>query len=204
MQDVAPYSPGDICFFGEIGLTAVTAGAFPDEPNPAWHVLHISSAQINLIRRVLRALGVEFIYFTELRKRPRKKPLRVATFPGYLFAKFDPEGPRRIYLYATPGVISILGDEEGEPIPLPDEILDRLRAERDDRSDETDKDWSPPWEPGEELKVLAGPFAGLRTTYIGYAGGYIHAFVTIFGRDTHSMFNPTDVAVASHDESARS
>lgn len=196
MQDVAPYSPGDIGFFGEIGLGAVTAEAFPDEIEQAWHVLHISSNYTELIQRVFRSIGVEFIYFTELKKRPRKKPLRVATFPGYLFVKFDPEGARRRYLEATPGVISILGDEEGNPSALPEEIITRLRLERTDRSEEDGREWSPPWELGEILRVLAGPFTSFPATYIGYAGGLIHAEVWIFGRGTLSKFNPLDLEKA--------
>ena len=193
MQDVAPYSPGDIGFFGEIGLGAVTAEAFPDEIEQAWHVLHISSNYTELIQRVFRSIGVEFIYFTELKKRPRKKPLRVATFPGYLFVKFDPEGARRRYLEATPGVISILGDEEGNPTPLPEGVIERLRAERDDRSDDDDREWTPPWAIGEVLRVLAGPFTGFPAIYIGHAGGLIHASVQIFGRSTLSKFNQSDL-----------
>jgi len=196
LQEIAPYSPGDIGFFGENGFTAVTAGAFPDEMEPKWFVLHISSNHVNLIQRVFHAIGLEFLYFTELQKRPRKKPLRVATLPGYLFVKFDPEGSRRKYLLATPGVISILGDDEGNPTALPEEIIEQLRAERNERSDDEDREWVPPWEPGETLKILAGPFAGFPACYIGYAGGHIHATVTIFGRDTLTMFNPTDIEKA--------
>jgi transcription antitermination factor NusG len=197
LQDVAPYSPGDIGFFGENGFTAVTAGAFPDEDAPAWHVLHISSSHINLIQRVFRALGLEFFYFTELRKRPRKKPLRVATFPGYIFVKFDPLGARRKYLYATPGVISILGDEEGELSALPDEIFERLRAEREDRGEDANREPALPWVPGAQLIVLTGPFASFPAICIGYAGGKVHASVTIFGRTTLAIFNPTDLEVVA-------
>lgn len=193
MQDIAPYSPGGIGFFGEIGFTAVTARAFPDETDMSWHVLHVSSDRINLICRVARSLGVEFIYLTELLKRPRKKPVRAATFPGYLFARFDPNGERRGYLQATPGVIGILGDEDGNLSAVPDDVVERLRVERDERNQDRDCEWLPSWSPGDELEVLDGPFARFTAIYIGYAGKHVHASVSIFGRTTLAMFNVTDL-----------
>jgi transcription antitermination factor NusG len=166
---------------------------FPDEIGLAWYVLHVVSTYEQIVGRCLTELGLEYIRFTELRKRPRKKALVVAVFPGYLFVKFGVSGLRWRYIHTISGVISILGDEEGNPTALPEEIIERLRAERDDRSEDNDREWVPPWEPGEKLRVLAGPFANFTASYVGYTGSHIHAFVHIFGRSTLAIFNPTDL-----------
>ena len=174
----------------------VGIGTFSDETGLAWYVIHVVTTYEQIVGRHLTEIGLEYLRLTELRKRPRKKALIVSVFPGYLFVKFSICGLRWRYFHTIPGVISILGDDEGNPTALPEEIIDRLRVERNERSDNADREWVPPWEPGEILTVLQGPFTSFPAVYIGYAGGYVHATVTIFGRSTLAMFQPTDIEKA--------
>jgi transcription antitermination factor NusG len=171
------------------------AVAFSAEVDLAWYVLHIAPPPAEtIIDRSLRRLGLEYHIFTELRRRPREAPVRTATFPGYMFVRFDVNGLRWQHLHRTPGVLAILGetweeeDGDGEiltlsrPLAIPNDVMDEVFRAHREREFESGLDWSPKWSQGERLKVIGGPFAGLAATFQGYRSKRIHALVEIFGR----------------------
>lgn len=186
---------------------AISSGAqaFPDEVETDWYVLHVAPPAEAEVERRLSRLGLDYRRFTELRKRPRKKMIRAATFPGYIFVSFDIEGARWKYLYHMPGVLDVLSavdeDDDGEviarrPIAVPSEVMERLIAEDAGRSLETNREYRPPWGSGDLLRVLDGPFASFTATYVGYHAKLVHCFVHIFGRSTLAMFEPKDLELA--------
>jgi transcription antitermination factor NusG len=170
----------------------------------AWHVLHVAPRPVldeddrlthdNIFRRA-KSLGVEMLQFTELRHRPRKKPVRVATFPGYLFARFDVGDARWSQLLHVDGVISILGDGVGKPTPLTDDEFDTLRERllRRDDEVETERVW---FRPGCELKVVAGPIEGQIVTFVAAKGkDEVRVIAGMFGRKAMIVVARRDVVL---------
>jgi len=50
--------------------------------------------------------------------KDRKKFVEMPAFPGYVFVRFDGDGPARVEILKTPGAVRILGNRETiEPVP---------------------------------------------------------------------------------------
>lgn len=170
------------------------AQAFPDEDVTNWYVVHIASSAGASIEEKLSALGFEYRRFTELRKRPREKMIIVATFPGYVFVKFDVFGMKWRHLYQIEGVIDVLGAEVGTPTSIPDEVMDRLISEHTGRTTGPVLNSDVlKWETGSLLRVLNGPFASFEAVYMGYHARLVHTIVSIFGRSAPASFKLGDV-----------
>lgn len=91
-----------------------------------WHVLHVRS---NFERRVAQHLAIRSVehYVPFYRERVRWTDRTVVTerplFSGYVFARYSPE--TRIAVISTPGVVRLLGDDEGDMVSSRE--LDKIR-----------------------------------------------------------------------------
>jgi transcription antitermination factor NusG len=96
------------------------------QQNKPWHVLHVRS---NFERRVAQHLSVRAVehYVPFYRERVRWTDRTVVTerplFSGYVFTRYAPES--RITVISVPGVVRLLGEEEGNTVSSGD--LDKIR-----------------------------------------------------------------------------
>jgi transcriptional antiterminator NusG len=124
-----------------------------------WYALRTRSRHEKRVREQLEARGVEpFLPLVDRWRQWKDRRKRVAfpLFPGYCFARFPLS--LRVTVLATPGVVQILGNQDG-PLPVPDTEIGAVR-----RLVES----SLPYDPhpylteGMPVEVIRGPLAGLR------------------------------------------
>lgn len=80
-------------------------------------------------------------------------------FPGYGFLRFSFPDDFQTVRY-TRGVKRVVGDHNG-PVPIPDEVIERIRAREVDGLIEFEKHGETP-RVGDEIEVVEGPLKGLR------------------------------------------
>jgi transcription antitermination factor NusG len=153
----------------------------------SWYVVHVMPHPVDLFaRRFIGQLGIEYLHLTELRRRPRKKPLRVASLPGYLFVRFDAERDPWQMIYRSPGVIEILSSEEGTPVAITDEEMETVIDTHHRRFHEKSHEWDwPSWRLGQDLLVTRGPLAGRRAVFISFVGRTTRTGRHVGGDATH-------------------
>lgn len=92
-----------------------------------WYALHIRSNAEKKAQELLQQRHIpEYLpLYTEKRRwTDRTKTIERPVFPGYLFARFDPEMQKRDIL-AVPGVLRILGAPD--PIAVKDDEIENIR-----------------------------------------------------------------------------
>lgn len=87
----------------------------------------------------------------------RSRPL----FPGYVFVRLDPQAGLWRAVNSTRGLTRLVQTDPREPVPLPDALIDGLRARCDPQGR---INAGPTLAPGDRVRVIAGPFADLVTT----------------------------------------
>lgn len=135
------------------------------EPDPRWFVLQTNYHAERVADATLKRAGYETFLplVRELRRDPVLKTMThkvdVLCFPGYLFIKFCPlTDPWRWPVLKAQGVKRIFCTMTDCPIPVPRGQIEKLMEEADARQVlETE---APPFPPGAELTVTAGPFMG--------------------------------------------
>jgi len=151
------------------------------------------------VRDQLRALGIpEFlpVYTEESRWTDRIALVTRPLFPGYIFARFDPETDERIEVLRTRGVASILLID-GRPAAIADaEIADLRRLVRAPRAVRPC-----PYVAGSTITVARGPFAGVTgiVTRVRGATGLTTTLtvpVAILGRSVAVEIDAADVGAA--------
>jgi transcription elongation factor/antiterminator RfaH len=120
-------------------------------------------------------------------------------FPGYLFARFDTDSDAWLTTRSAPGIAYFLGSD-GSPSPLPDELVEAIRARTDER---VASRRVIPFRQGESVLIKNGPFAGIEAVFDGCltARGRVRVLLEIVQRvvpvsvDVHQLDK-----VASGDE----
>ena len=137
-----------------------------------WYVVRAVSGQENKIRDYMESeinrLGfnnlVEDILVptqkvVQIRKGKKINKEKVY-FPGYIMIKANLAGEIPHIIKALPNVIGFLGETKGgDPIPLRTAEVNRMLGKVDELSTESES-VSIPFEIGESIKVIDGPFNG--------------------------------------------
>ena len=89
----------------------------------------------------------------DARNPGRSEPL----FPGYLFCHVEIPSVQWVEIRSLPGIAYVLG-VEGRPIPVPDELVEDVRA-RVER--ENARRAGGIYSPGERVRIVEGPFKEL-------------------------------------------
>jgi transcriptional antiterminator RfaH len=135
----------------------------PDSPR--WYVVKTKVKQESLARDNLeRQNFVTYLPYIAVRKRVRNQwqNINEPLFPGYLFIHVDLQLDNVAPIRSTIGVSGLV--RFGMQItPLPDEIIDYIRAQEANNHEKPLP--SVPFQPGDKVKVLAGPFAGLEAVF---------------------------------------
>ena len=163
-----------------------------------WYVVRAVSGQENKIRDYMDSeinrLG--FNDFVEDILVPTQKVVQIRKgkkinkekvyFPGYIMIKANLTGEIPHIIKGLPNVIGFLGETKGgEPIPLRKAEVNRMLGKVDELSTESES-VSIPFEFGENIKVIDGPFNGFNGTIekVNQAKRKLEVMVKIFGRKT--------------------
>lgn len=163
-----------------------------------WYVVRAVSGQENKIRDYMDSeinrLG--FNDFVEDILVPTQKVVQIRKgkkinkekvyFPGYIMIKANLTGEIPHIIKGLPNVIGFLGETKGgEPIPLRKAEVNRMLGKVDELSTESES-VSIPFEFGENIKVIDGPFNGFNGTIekVNQEKRKLEVMVKIFGRKT--------------------
>jgi transcriptional antiterminator NusG len=163
-----------------------------------WYVVRAVSGQENKIRDYMGSeinrLG--FNDFVEDILVPTQKVVQIRKgkkinkekvyFPGYIMIKANLTGEIPHIIKALPNVIGFLGETKGgDPIPLRTAEVNRMLGKVDELSTESES-VSIPFEIGENIKVIDGPFNGFNGTIekVNQEKRKLEVMVKIFGRKT--------------------
>ena len=163
-----------------------------------WYVVRAVSGQENKIRDYMESeinrLGfnnlVEDILVptqkvVQIRKEKKINKEKVY-FPGYIMIKANLAGEIPHIIKALPNVIGFLGETKGgDPIPLRTAEVNRMLGKVDELSTESES-VSIPFEIGESIKVIDGPFNGFNGSIekVNQEKRKLEVMVKIFGRKT--------------------
>jgi len=163
-----------------------------------WYVVRAVSGQENKIRDYMESeinrLGfnnlVEDILVptqkvVQIRKGKKINKEKVY-FPGYIMIKANLSGEIPHIIKALPNVIGFLGETKGgDPIPLRTAEVNRMLGKVDELSTESES-VSIPFEIGESIKVIDGPFNGFNGSIekVNQEKRKLEVMVKIFGRKT--------------------
>ena len=163
-----------------------------------WYVVRAVSGQENKIRDYMESeinrLGfnnmVEDILVPtqkviQIRKGKKINKEKVY-FPGYIMIKANLAGEIPHIIKSLPNVIGFLGETKGgDPIPLRTAEVNRMLGKVDELSTESES-VSIPFEIGESIKVIDGPFNGFTGTIdnVNEEKRKLEVMVKIFGRKT--------------------
>jgi transcriptional antiterminator NusG len=163
-----------------------------------WYVVRAVSGQENKIRDYMdseiKRLG--FNDFVEDILVPVQKVVQIRKgkkinkekvyFPGYIMIKANLTGEIPHIIKALPNVIGFLGETKGgDPIPLRTAEVNRMLGKVDELSTESES-VSIPFEYGENIKVIDGPFNGFNGVIekVNQEKRKLEVMVKIFGRKT--------------------
>lgn len=119
-----------------------------------WYVLNTKPKKEFHVEKIFTEAGFH-IYNPRYKHDERVKPF----FTGYEFIYFDFPEQYQLVKY-TRGVKKIVGTREG-PTPIPEEVLDALKAREENGLIELLKYGEEP-ELGDEIEVMEGPLKGLK------------------------------------------
>jgi transcriptional antiterminator NusG len=163
-----------------------------------WYVVRAVSGQENKIRDYMESeinrLGfnnlVEDILVptqkvVQIRKGKKINKEKVY-FPGFIMIKANLAGEIPHVIKSLPNVIGFLGETKGgDPIPLRTAEVNRMLGKVDELSTESES-VSIPFEIGESIKVIDGPFNGFNGSIekVNQEKRKLEVMVKIFGRKT--------------------
>ncbi|WP_273525045.1 transcription termination/antitermination protein NusG [Rhodosalinus sediminis] len=127
--------------------------------HPQWFAAQLKPNGLTEAERNLARQGFEVFcpaLIETRRRRGRLADVRRPLFPGYLFIRFVPEAGHWRQINSTRGLTRLVQTDPRRPTPLPDALIDGIRARCDD-----DGLLGPDrgLAPGDRVRVIAGPFA---------------------------------------------
>jgi transcriptional antiterminator RfaH len=118
----------------------------------SWVVLRTQPHREQIAAHVVRAKGVDC--FAPLLPPRRKKERAAPLFPGYVFARVEPESDDLLRIRSVHGVAYVL-PLAAPPALLPEALIDELRTRlADPEADPARRRL----QPGERVSVVCGPF----------------------------------------------
>ena len=164
-----------------------------------WYVVRAVSGQENKIKTYIEneisRLGLTD--FVEQVLVPTEKVVQIRNgkkvnkekvyFPGYIMVKANLSGEIPHIIKSITNVIGILGETKGgDPVPLRQSEVNRMLGKVDELNVEADSNVAIPFNIGETVKVIDGPFNGFDGTIekINEEKRKLEVMVKIFGRKT--------------------
>ena len=163
----------------------------PGDPGGQWFAVWTRSRHEQVVRTQLAEQQVP-VFLPTLKKwsrwKDRRKQIEVPLFPGYVFARFDPD--RRLAVLKCSGVVSIVS-VNGAPVPVPDQEIASIRALV---ASTMPYDPCPTIKTGTMVEVTHGPLKGVvgRLTRKGTQARLILA-VNLIGQGVSVQVDAADV-----------
>lgn len=134
------------------------AGRLPEGGREDWYVVHTRARKEAFVRDRIEDLGCEAFLPLLRQRRPRTRSwTEQPLFPNYLFARLSAGEGDLPRVRWTQGVRRLLGDG-ADPRPVPDSLVDTIRA-RVDRRGRLKRTMR--LRHGERVRIVDGPLAGL-------------------------------------------
>ena len=130
--------------------------AAPDLRSSRWFAVQAKPRQEEIARAHLEGRGIEPylpLWREKLIRGRRKVQVLRPLFPGYLFARFDPQRSLDRVRWCV-GVQRLVGSSEG-PIPLPEGVVEAIRRRAGRQGYLVRR-----FRAGERVKIRTGPFQG--------------------------------------------
>lgn len=126
-----------------------------------WYAVHVKSRHEFKVHDHLSHTGLESFLPTVdrlSRWKDRKKLVSFPLFSSYLFVHIHNTYEEKLTVLKKPGVVRLLGNGTGEPIPVPDEQVTSLQSLV---TQKRDLDPYPYLKEGDRIRIKKGPLAGL-------------------------------------------
>ena len=138
----------------------------------AWFAVRINPRQEELVAHLLGLKGLnvftpKFRYATLSSKAAKKKKASML-FPGYVFAQFAYPEEYNLVRWCI-GVKHVV-EFGGTPIPVESEVIEHLQTQT--KEDGCIVRTPDPLRPGQKVKLVQGPFAGLCATVLQQADAH--------------------------------
>ncbi|MCX7547661.1 transcription termination/antitermination protein NusG [Xanthomarina sp. F1114] len=164
-----------------------------------WYVVRAVSGQENKIKAYIETeiarLGLED--YVDQVLVPTEKVVQIRNgkkinkekvyFPGYIMVKANLTGEIPHIIKSVTNVIGFLGETKGgDPVPLRQSEVNRMLGKVDELTVDADANVAIPFNIGETVKVIDGPFNGFDGTIekINEEKRKLEVMVKIFGRKT--------------------
>jgi transcription termination/antitermination protein NusG len=125
---------------------------------PQWFAAHIRSRHEKKVAEQLSERKVNFflpLYVSASRWKDRVAKVELPLFPGYMFVQIPMA--ERLKVLQVPGVVKLVSSR-GEPVPLPESDIDRLRL---GLSKQLNVEPHPYLKVGTRVRIKFGAMAGL-------------------------------------------
>ena len=129
-----------------------------------WYVIQTKPRREKQVGSALERQGIQvYLPLVQVRRvNPRASPV-TPFFPGYLFARADLACVGVSAPNWVPGSVRLLGFD-GEPAAVPDVIVEHIRERISDMERKYDLG-SGPFQPGDQLRIVGGPFRDLDAVF---------------------------------------
>ncbi|QDO92522.1 transcription termination/antitermination factor NusG [Formosa sediminum] len=169
-----------------------------------WYVVRAVSGQENKIKAYIESeisrLGMQD--YVDQVLVPTEKVIQIRNgkkiqkekvyFPGYIMVQANLTGEVPHIIRSVTNVIGFLGETKGgDPVPLRQSEVNRMLGKVDELTVDTETTVAIPYEIGETVKVIDGPFNGFDGTIekINEEKRKLEVMVKIFGRKTPLELN---------------
>ncbi len=167
----------------------------PDQLQQQWYVLHTKSRFESVVHDNLQGKQLESFLpkMTVLSKRKdRRSLIRVPVFPGYVFVRTDLDPRQHVEILKTTGAVRLIGVQAG-PVPVPEKQIESIRIMT---ATDAPIHTGERFRPGQQIMVMAGPFAGVTGTFVRYgASGRVVVYIQVLGRYAAVEVEEADVEV---------
>jgi len=154
-------------------------------PSPRWYVVRTKPRQEDVALRNLRNQGYEAwlpIHTAWRRKAGRWQVVRGPLFPCYAFARLGDATRGIAPIRSTVGVIGLVRFGE-QPATLPESVVDDLRSIESRLAENAISHDASPFRPGEVVRIVSGPFAGLEGVVSQTAKERVAVLLQLLGRE---------------------
>jgi transcriptional antiterminator RfaH len=127
-----------------------------------WVVLKTQPRRELLAAHAVRARGPEA--YVPMAPPRRGQDLAAPLFPGYLFARVDPESDELLRIRSAPGIAYVL-PRALAPALIPPDVIDAIRRRL---GDSTDAVVHARFKPGERVTIVDGPFKWVEAVVDGH------------------------------------
>jgi transcriptional antiterminator RfaH len=158
-----------------------------------WAAAKVKPNQINRAELNLKNQGIT--YFAPKIKVTKRQATRFISkeqlfFPGYIFVRINLTGDDIRHVHATYGMGGVLMNHTNSPGVIPDAFIDTMMAHIHDGLLQS----KPDFVPGQKLRIIHGPFAGLVAELIDSdADGRIRCLFDVLSGKIEARMNISDV-----------